>query len=108
MLAVYSISQATLLVLQDYCGARFFLIPGWFSYGQTWDYHPVQLPALTDLEGAQKMPECVICFESINALPHDDRNERGMFGRWSYMVPPCHHIAHTRCLEAWLAIKSEW
>lgn len=23
-------------------------------------------------------------------------------------VPPCHHIAHTKCLESWLAVKSEW
>ncbi|KAG0149245.1 hypothetical protein CROQUDRAFT_653815 [Cronartium quercuum f. sp. fusiforme G11] len=107
ILAVYSIFQAVLLLLQDYFGARFFLIGKFFSYGQTWDYHPVQLPAIADLEVAQKMPECVICFESINALPNEDRSERGMFDRWSYMVPPCHHIAHTRCLEAWLAIKSE-
>ena len=23
-------------------------------------------------------------------------------------VPPCHHIAHTDCLESWAAIKMEW
>lgn len=75
---------------------------------QMWDYHPVQLPILVDLEvgsSGTKSPECVICFESIETV--DDR-ERGIFSRWSYMVPPCHHIAHTRCLESWLAIKSEW
>ena len=28
---------------------------------------------------------------------------------WTLLqVPPCHHIAHTECLESWAAIKMEW
>ncbi|PLW28822.1 hypothetical protein PCASD_17835 [Puccinia coronata f. sp. avenae] len=155
MICLYSLSQAMVLVLQDYLGARFFLFGMCFSYEPIWDYHPVKLPTAVDLEQggagageAEKMPECVICFEPIDVLPCSptpsassldhhplladasaDRSllrrsraasasssfpfarsadvHHSLFSRWSYMVPPCHHIAHTKCLEGWLAIKSE-
>ncbi|EHS63767.1 uncharacterized protein PGTG_21733 [Puccinia graminis f. sp. tritici CRL 75-36-700-3] len=154
-----------ILILQDYLGARFFLLGFCFSYEPMWDYHPVKLPTKVDLEqggsvsNGEKMPECVICFEPIDVLPssptsstvssldhqqslhnhhhrqssHDSSESpllrhipsttfassafpfsssssdvhHSLFSRWSYMVPPCHHIAHTKCLEGWLAIKSE-
>ncbi|KAA1098395.1 hypothetical protein PGT21_034606 [Puccinia graminis f. sp. tritici] len=165
MIALYSLSQAMILILQDYLGARFFLLGFCFSYEPMWDYHPVKLPTKVDLEqggsvsNGEKMPECVICFEPIDVLPssptsstvssldhqqslhnhhhrqssHDSSESpllrhipsttfassafpfsssssdvhHSLFSRWSYMVPPCHHIAHTKCLEGWLAIKSE-
>ncbi|CAH7685150.1 hypothetical protein BY996DRAFT_6656961 [Phakopsora pachyrhizi] len=122
LLCLYSLLQAAILVLQDWLGARFFLFGACSPYEPIWDYHPIKLPHTSDLEngannGLEKMPECVICFEPIDVLPispvtgHDDRSsmatEVGLFSRWSYMVPPCHHIAHTKCLENWLAIKSE-
>ncbi|MBW0514010.1 hypothetical protein O181_053725 [Austropuccinia psidii MF-1] len=125
LLSLYSLLQAIILILQDYLGARFFLFGTCFAYEPIWDYHPLKLPYLNDLEngrsnGSEVMPECVICFESIDVLPssptmsQDERHsslartsEVGLFSRWSYMVPPCHHIAHTKCLENWLAIKSE-
>ncbi|WAR55391.1 hypothetical protein PtB15_6B132 [Puccinia triticina] len=156
LIGLYSISQAIVLILQDYLGARFFVLGCCFAYEPMWDYHPVKLPTHVDLEhggttggaGGEKMPECVICFEPIDVLPsspvsspdasldhhqHQHPQARGsstdehehprprtsfpfapssdvhhsLFSRWSYMVPPCHHIAHTKCLESWLAIKSE-
>ncbi|KAH9464851.1 hypothetical protein MJO29_001473 [Puccinia striiformis f. sp. tritici] len=46
---------------------------------------------------------------SVSFSPFSRSNDKhhSLFSRWSYMVPPCHHIAHTKCLEGWLAIKSE-
>jgi len=152
LICLYSVSQAMVLILQDYLGARFFLFGMCLRYEPMWDYHPVKLPMKgTDLEeggagtggeGKEWMPECVICFERIDVLPsspspsvassspepsadllprprtasYSDASfpfprsadvHHSLFSRWSYMVPPCHHIAHTKCLEGWLAIKSE-
>ncbi|PLW28499.1 hypothetical protein PCASD_17481 [Puccinia coronata f. sp. avenae] len=95
---------------------------------------------------AEKMPECVICFEPIDVLPcsptpsassldqpllADAPVDRSLLRRSAPPPPPLlfpfarsadvhhslfsdglhgpslPHIAHTKCLEGWLAIKSE-
>lgn len=110
---LYSFAQAALLLAQDsHLGARFFL-PRFFlpSLGltdaETWDYHPLLAPS--DVEGGQLPEDCPICLEPIVLGDKEDR-ELGMAGRarWAYMCPPCHHVAHTECLESWLAIKVSW
>lgn len=122
------------LFLQDYFGPRFFLPRGvWFEEISTWDYHPILPPA--DIEGGDSKTEvdCVICFETIEMGSSNagrmsvdmrtaekgegsgannvgdvlDSVRRGA-NRMSFMVPPCHHLAHTSCLESWAAIKMEW
>jgi len=128
----YQAFQILVLLLQDKLGPRFFLPRGfYFAELDTWDYHPILPPA--DIEsgagahGKGKETDCVICFEKIElATPGrtsiDMRTSEkeatpgsGVFdgvrrgaNRMSYMVPPCHHIAHTSCLESWAAIKMEW
>ena len=100
------------MLLQDVLGARWFLPRGvWFPEREHWDWHPV-LPAADVEGGAQENPDCAICLEKIELRPStgaDDGEKDGVgatFNRWSYMVPPCHHITHTTCLEGWLAVKS--
>lgn len=65
--------------------------------------------------------DCPICLERIQIAPprsSKEAAERMGLGveaemekeraelRWGYMVPPCGHLAHTECLEGWIAIKS--
>lgn len=117
ILALYSISQATILILQDSrLGARFFLNTFLLDFlsiseEETWDYHP--LSSSIDIESNVDLhleEDCPICFEKImEPLTKEekelDMGEREKQARWEYMVPPCHHVAHTKCLESWLAIK---
>ena len=136
LLVAYQLAQVATLLLQDTLGARFFLPRGfWFPELDTWDYHPV-MPA-PDLESAGSGADgqgagdvnCVICFEKIDVdgsgetKADDEQDGVGASGsgpvgdvvsaskraanRMSYMVPPCHHLAHTTCLESWAAIKLE-
>jgi hypothetical protein len=114
------------LILQELIGPRFFVPAAldYFPQTEAWDYFPKHLPA--DLESGAGQLSCVICLEAID-LPGEkeagedekdsllDKGRRNSvadigrsLGRWSFMVPPCHHIAHVNCLESWLAIKSEW
>lgn len=131
-LVAYQLFQVLILYLQDKLGPRFFLPRGvFFQELDTWDYHPLLPPADIESGGDDTKTgnevDCVICFEKIElAAPgrtsldmrtaeKDSNGGPGVFdgvrrgaNRMSYMVPPCHHIAHTSCLESWAAIKMEW
>ncbi|SCV74948.1 BQ2448_7977 [Microbotryum intermedium] len=119
LLVLYTVGQAAILVLQDSrFGARFFLptraIEAFhLAELETWDYHPV--PSTLDLETSVSAispchsEDCPICLSSIQI--HPTKEEEGDPGarnklRWSYMVPPCHHLMHTECMESWIAVKS--
>lgn len=124
-LIAYSGLQATVLVLQDSrLGARFF-IPHMLikkldlAELETWNYHPL-LPSLDDLESSvpsaddnlHAKEDCPICLSPIQLVPtKEDEANVGLMAardklRWSFMVPPCHHVAHTECLTHWLGVKS--
>lgn len=98
-LVLYSSAQAAVLLLQNtHLGPRFFLpqrMLDWLgiTFEPKWDYHPMQRPE--DLETGKTSADCCICLEPT--VPAQ---------RYSYMVPPCGHVAHTHCLESWLTIKS--
>ncbi|KAK4698419.1 transmembrane E3 ubiquitin-protein ligase, partial [Phenoliferia sp. Uapishka_3] len=111
-LVLYSTTQALLLLLQDSrLGARFFL-PTFalrrfgITTEEIWEYHPI---LNRDLESSALLPpeDCPICMEEIETGDKEDR-ELGNKGRarWGYMVPPCGHTCHTKCLEAWMQIKN--
>lgn len=81
LLVFYLLFQATIVVLQQTLGPRFF-IPKQF------------LPAKYDYRRGfplQEM-ECVICMESIEG---------------DYMVTPCNHVFHPKCLEQWMDFKMD-
>lgn len=95
--------------------------------------HDIENPSGSVGDGDKKDVDCVICFEkieltgggrrdSIDARTSEKGDEAAGSGgpvgdvlgaarrgasRMSYMVPPCHHLAHTTCLESWAAIKME-
>jgi len=54
--------------------------------------------AVDELSSDSESPslDCVICYSSI-----DHQNQR------SYMLGPCNHIFHRKCLEQWMEIKME-
>lgn len=104
-LCAYSLLQMSVLELQHWLGARFFVPDSWnvLPEIEQWDYHPAAPP--TDLETADGSVDCVICLERIelgHAHPASQEGERerdplldktresldaGMlFGRYSYMV----------------------
>lgn len=125
-LLLYSAVQAAILVGQDSrLGARFFLPRSLqdrlsLAAHETWDYHPV-LPAAssTDLEASLTDPEsalnakedCPICLSPVQIVPSKEQEADGTMTRdklrWTYMVPPCHHIGHTECLERWLEARAQ-
>ncbi|KEI37928.1 uncharacterized protein L969DRAFT_95778 [Mixia osmundae IAM 14324] len=117
LLTLWQLTQVATMLLQDILGARFFLPKDWYPEQNKWDYHPALPPV--DAENAQGSIDCVICLEKIdfystNGMRDDEKGVDALatvgraFNRFNYMVPPCHHIAHTHCLESWLAIKFEW
>ncbi|ORY51219.1 hypothetical protein BCR35DRAFT_310713 [Leucosporidium creatinivorum] len=101
---------------------------------ESWEYHPLPSPS-SDLEASSTTSlgpateegmakeDCPICLEGIRISPPrlgaskeaaelgtgmgmlEWEKERAEL-RWGYMVPPCGHLAHTECLEGWIAVKS--
>jgi hypothetical protein len=122
-LCLYNIAQATVLLLQDSrLGARFFvptsaLQPLGITDEKSWDYHPIPFSTL-DVESDLPIEDCPICLEPLDdgvqlGTKEERERDREMEGgglgggaRWKVMVPPCHHVAHTACLENWMAVKT--
>jgi hypothetical protein len=118
--------EAIILSLQKLIGPKFFLTK---KYKQPkYDYFRKK----SEISEADLEQECVICLENIGKINEDneidinnkkDKNEKFNFEKYindlvkklqnknnsdkPYMVTPCHHIFHSRCLELWLEQKNE-
>ncbi|KAK4046804.1 hypothetical protein OIV83_005799 [Microbotryomycetes sp. JL201] len=132
-----TVQAGILLAQDSRFGARFFLpraVQKWFALAQheTWDYHPVLVTGLLsttpaeleagstsssikprdvlDSDGKHAKEDCPICLSKVQIVPSKqdelDGNDVNKL-KWSYMVPPCGHIAHSECLEHWLEVKSQ-
>eukprot|EP01027_Heterolobosea_sp_BB2_P017616 GEZU01024944.1.p1 GENE.GEZU01024944.1~~GEZU01024944.1.p1 ORF type:complete len:277 (-),score=42.88 GEZU01024944.1:63-893(-) len=101
-LAIFIFAQAFILLIQHYFGPRFF-VPKMF---QPPKYNYRRQLTLPDLEEAGEQFECVICMHPVDhhriagATTSADMDD-------SYMVTPCDHVFHARCLLRWMEIKME-
>ena len=115
--------EALILFIQKFFGAK-FIIPKKFRK-QGYDYYRNEY----EITEEDKEVECVICLDKIRNLVNlDDDNEginkKGNFvykyfmktlekikkkreNRGDYMLTPCHHLFHKKCLEHWLNVKNQ-
>eukprot|EP01028_Stygiella_incarcerata_P014164 TRINITY_DN9137_c0_g1_i1.p1 TRINITY_DN9137_c0_g1~~TRINITY_DN9137_c0_g1_i1.p1 ORF type:complete len:501 (-),score=119.82 TRINITY_DN9137_c0_g1_i1:70-1572(-) len=89
-LVLFVAVQCCVVLLQHYLQPAFFLPKG--ARPQKYNYF-LPLPPVQEGDGEQR--ECVICMSQI----HDQHK--------AYMVTPCGHVFHTRCLVRWMEVKLE-
>ncbi|KAK1831570.1 hypothetical protein QBC39DRAFT_351004 [Podospora conica] len=132
-LAAWVWCQLWVLAAQDVLGPRFGVPRGWVE--EAWEYHPVLredgveaggLPiGLVEAfgEGGRERErggmvvrevDCAICREALEVPvvragaavdPKAAGGVAGVLARRAYMVTPCRHIFHTKCLEGWLKFR---
>ncbi|RCI08771.1 hypothetical protein L249_4813 [Ophiocordyceps polyrhachis-furcata BCC 54312] len=121
--------QLAVLAVQEVMGPRFGVPDSWTPDG--WDYHPVlheeaieggRLPIglaagaswhgsdAASKSGNVRVVECAICHEPVDvpvvkAGGEEDGSVKSVFARRLYMMTPCRHIFHTRCLEVWMRYR---
>ena len=116
------IIEAIILCLQKYLGAK-FIIPKRFRK-QVYNYYKTE----KDINNNDKETECVICLDKIgNISISEDEILNKMEGNYfkqkiikyleklkkeqknkgEYMMTPCNHLFHTKCLESWLNVKNQ-
>ncbi|KAK9469009.1 hypothetical protein V1512DRAFT_258404 [Lipomyces arxii] len=120
--------QVCMLASQEVLGSRFF-VPGNFLPA-SYNYHPVlSAPDLESGGTSADMPsvssdshggvvvvgptDCAICMQVIELPLEGGRDSEGnatstaaaIMARRTYMVTPCRHIFHTKCLESWMRFK---
>ncbi len=116
------IIEAVILCLQKYLGAK-FIIPRMFRK-QVYNYYKTE----KDISNNDKETECAICLDKIgNIIIAEDevlnkirgnifkkllikyieklKNNEKMKG--DYMLTPCNHLFHAKCLESWLNVKNQ-
>ena len=111
--------EAIFVSLQKLLGPKFFIPKNMRK--PTFDYYKTTEEIENELGN-----ECVICLENLSNTVSFEENETqknyansceklaAMIQKWNktkntkpYMVTPCKHIFHTRCLESWLEVKNE-
>ena len=116
------IIEAIILCLQKYLGAK-FIIPRRFRK-QVYNYYKSE----KEISNNDKESECVICLDKIGNvyLSEDEalnkikgnifkkllikyieklKKEQKMKG--DFMLTPCNHLFHAKCLESWLNVKNQ-
>ena len=113
--------EAMTLCLQKILGPKFF-IPKRFRK-QGFNYYKNE----NEISENDKEIECVICLdkignlyvseEEINNIKENDLKTKiikfiekwknSQTNRGNYMLTPCHHLFHTKCLESWLNVKNQ-
>ena len=113
--------EAVILCLQKLLGPK-FIIPKSFRK-QGYNYYKKE----NEISQNEKETECVICLDKIgNLFIEEDEVENikennlkkkiikfienmknGQKNKGNYMLTPCHHLFHTRCLESWLNVKNQ-
>ena len=123
ILDIVLIFEAIILSLQKLLGPKFFLTK---KYKQPkFDYYKQE----NEIDEKTKNQECVICLENIGKISQFEENkentENTKFNlekfledlikkykhrnrnKGPYMITPCHHVFHSKCLEMWLEQKNE-
>ena len=117
------IIEAFVLMVQKFFGAK-FIIPKKFRV-QGHNYYRTA----NEISAEEKEVECVICLDKLKNLNNNDEDYFGdnisgnMISRYlrryleylkkksenkgDYMITPCHHLFHKRCLEHWLNVKNQ-
>ena len=116
--------EAIILSFQKLFGPKFFLTKKYKH--PKFDYYKQE----KEIEEKDKNQECVICLDNIGKIPQNEEensmNEiHGKFdlekylqklvkkyynknrNKGPFMLTPCHHLFHTKCLELWLEQKNE-
>ena len=123
ILDIVLIFEAIILSLQKLLGPKFFLTK---KYKQPkFDYYKQE----NEIDEKTKNQECVICLENIGKISQfeesKENTENTKFNlekfledlikkykhrnrnKGPYMITPCHHVFHSKCLEIWLEQKNE-
>ena len=114
------IIEALILSLQKILGAK-FIIPKRLRK-QPFNYYKNE----NEISENDKEIECVICLDKIGniLIAEDDAIYKGNYfkqklnqfieklkknqiNKGNYMLTPCHHLFHTKCLESWLNVKNQ-
>ena len=116
------IIEAIILCFQKYLGAK-FIIPKIFRK-QGFNYYKKD----NEISANDKEKECVICLDKIGNLyiAEDEildlkkgnyfknifikfleRLKKTPENSGNYMMTPCNHLFHTKCLESWLNVKNQ-
>lgn len=114
------IFEAAILFLQKFFGAK-IIIPKRFR-AKVYNYYKNE----NEITDNDKEVECVICLDKIGNIEIQDEseiNKENSFikriikyleklknqkeNKGNYMITPCHHLFHTRCLESWLNVKNQ-
>ena len=115
--------EAFILIIQKFFGAK-YIIPKKFKK-QGYNYYKKE----NEITEEEKEIECVICLDKLKNLVNLDDEEvfkkmegnklykyfmknleklkRKQGDKGDYMVTPCHHLFHKRCLEHWLNVKNQ-
>ena len=115
--------EAIILSCQKLFGPKFFLTK---KFKQSkFDYYKQE----KDIDEKSKNQECVICLENIGKITQNEEeknannNEKFDLEKYiqnlvkkyknrnrnkgPFMLTPCHHLFHSKCLEMWLEQKNE-
>ena len=107
--------QICILVSQKLLGAR-YLVPA-CMLTPTYDYHrPLPREDVEAMVLADQTPNndqiqstrqfhCAICMNTVTLPRMNTQAIDRPFTRQSYMVTPCMHVFHTKCLETWMRVK---
>ena len=115
--------EAFILMVQKFFGAK-YIIPKKFRK-QGYNYYRKE----NEMTLEEKEVECVICLDRLKNLVNLDdedeykKKEGNIFYKYAmsyldnikkrqenkgdYMVTPCHHLFHKKCLEHWLNVKNQ-
>ena len=114
--------EAIILFLQKFFGAK-FIIPKRFRK-KAYNYYKNK----NEINESDKELECVICLDKIGNLSVSEeekiKNIKGNIifktiiknvekfknkniVKGTYMLTPCNHLFHTKCLESWLNVKNQ-
>ena len=116
------IIEAAILFFQKFFGAK-IIIPKRFR-AKVYNYYKNE----KEISENDKEIECVICLDKIGNIEIQEESEinnikgnsikKRIFkyleklknqkeNKGNYMLTPCHHLFHTRCLESWLNVKNQ-
>jgi hypothetical protein len=97
-LTIWLLLQVSALFIQGSLGPRIGIPKAWLR--PAYDYHPMFQ------DDAQRTFDCAVCMHPVE-IPRARADSTGsttlggsILARRKYMVTPCRHVFHTKCLEA--------